>query len=139
MNASAADTDNDPDLNGFARRFVRDRLGCGCPEEVLARMEIDTLPGLTHLRVGGRLLVHVRACPCPDRLPHLLAGWLAEGVAQRDAQGFNRFRLVLSTDDEAAVRPVAEALFANLGGDDRRHLHLVKPAELGTLLPPAGA
>jgi len=137
MSASAPDTGNDPDLKGFARRFVRDRLGCGCPVEVLARMEIDTLPGLTRLRVGGRLLVHIRACPAPDRLPHRLAGWLADGVAQRDAQGFNRFRLVLVTDDEPAVRRIAEALSATLGDDDRRHLHLVKPAEPGPLLPAA--
>jgi hypothetical protein len=139
MCASAPDTGNDPDLTGFARRFVRDRLGCGCPEALLARMEIDPLPELTRLRVGGRLLVHIRICPGPDTLPHLLAGWLADGVAQRDAQGFNRFRLVLATDDEAAVRPVAEALFATLDGDDRRHLHLVQHTELDCLLPPADA
>jgi len=126
------------DLHAFTRLFVRERLGCGCPDELLDRIEIDARPGLpprTQLRVGGRLLVHVRACPEPSRLPHLLAGWLADGVAQRDVMGFNRFRLVLIVTDPDAVRPNAEALFASWGGDDRTHLHLLRSDEIGPLLP----
>jgi len=93
---------------------------------------------MTQMRVGGRLLVHIRVCHDPGELPHVLAGWLADGVMQRDVMGFNRFRLVLATTDPDAVRPDAEALFASLGGDERTHLHLVNPAEIAPLLPPPG-
>lgn len=128
-------------LHDFARHFVRERLGCGCPEELLARIDIDIgpePPPMIRMRVGGRLLVHIRVCPDPGRLPRLLAGWLADGVMQRDAMGFNRFRLVLATTDPDTVRADAEALFASLGGDERTHLHLVSLAEIAPLLPPPG-
>lgn len=127
-----------PDLAAPARRFVREALGCGCSDEVLASMAVSLRAGpspMTELKVGGRLLVHLRPCPAADRLPHLLAGWLNDGVAERDALGFNRFRLVLVGDQAEALRPLAEALFASQGGDDRTHLHLVSAGEAGPLAP----
>lgn len=126
------------DLAAPARRFVREALGCACSDEVLASMAVSLRAGpspMTELKVGGRLLVHLRPCPAADRLPHLLAGWLNEGVAERDALGFNRFRLVLVGDQAEALRPLAEALFASRGGDDRTHLHLVSAGDAGLLAP----
>lgn len=126
------------DLHTNARHFVRERLGCGCPDELLDHIEIETRTepeALTQLKVGGRLLVHVRPCPPRGELARALARWVADGVTQRDALAFNRFRLVLVLDDPDAMRARAESRFATLGVDEKTHLHLVSPADAGPLLP----
>ncbi len=128
-----------PDLAGAARRFVGEVLGCGCSDEILSRMAVSLRAAPSpwmELKVAGRLLVHLRACPTADHLPHLLAGWLNEGVAERDALGFHRFRLVLVSDRAGTLRSLADALFASLGSDDRTHLHLVTAGDAGLLAPP---
>lgn len=135
---------DDPRLTGelaaFARRFVREGLGCSCPEEVLDRIGIDAGdPALTRLRVGGRLLVHLIACPAWADPAPILPRRLAAGVAERDAGGFNRFRLVLATEEPARLRPAAEAAFASLGMDARTHLHVVTLAEAALLKPRVGS
>lgn len=126
------------DIHPHARHFVRDRLGCGCPDELLDHIEIEVRPepgAPTQLKVGGRLLVHIRMCPPLAELERALARWVADGVALRDALAFNRFRLVLVLDDPDAMRARAESRFAALGVDERTHLHLVTPADAGPLLP----
>lgn len=120
-----------------ARRFVRERLGCGCPDELLDRIEVDAMPraALTELRVGGRLLVHIRPCPAPEDLPPLLAAWIGAGVALRDRLGFNRFRLVLLAPAPDDRRRSVDACFAALDADQRTHLHLLRPEDAGPLAP----
>ncbi len=108
------------------RYFVRTILGCGCPEDVLEHIELEVRPGppaWRALRVGGRLLVHVRPAPEPDLAG--LEAWLATGVAERDGQGFNRFRLVLVAAEPETLRAAAEARLAAWGGDDRTHVHVI--------------
>ncbi len=125
------------DAHALARAFVRDRLGCGCPDALLDHIEIAFLSepeAMTRLKVGGRLLVHIRTCPARAELDRALPRWLAEGVALRDALAFNRFRLVLVADDPEAMRPASEAGFATWNADERTHLHLVTPADAGALL-----
>ncbi len=136
MPATTANHAASADPLAFARAFVRERLGCGCPDELLAHLGIERRPGgPTVLDVGGRLLVHLRACAGQEDLARGLAGWLAEGLARRDALGYNRFRLVLLVEDPDAIRPHAEALFASRAADARAHLHLLRPAEAAPLLP----
>ncbi|MCU0933440.1 MAG: hypothetical protein MUE86_03140 [Thiobacillaceae bacterium] len=125
-----------PDPFAFARAFVRESLGCGCPDELLAQLGIERRPGgPTVLSVGGRLLVHIRVCAREEDLERVLAGWLEEGLAQRDALGFHRFRLVLAAADPNALRARAEAWFATRSVDERTHLHLLRAAEAAPLLP----
>lgn len=120
-----------------ARRFVRERLGCGCPDELLDRIEIDAMPhgALTQLRLGGRLLVHIRPCPADEDVPRLLAAWIGAGVALRNRLGFNRFRLVLLTPAPDDRRQFVEACFAAMATDERTHLHLLRPEDAGPLRP----
>lgn len=129
------------DPHAQARDFVRDRLGCGCPNELLNQIEIEFPPGpesMTRLKVGGRLLVHIRKCPALADMDLTLPRWLSEGVALRDALAFNRFRLVLLADAPDAMRPLAEARFAAQGADERTHLHLVATAEAGSFFARSG-
>lgn len=114
-------------------RFVRDVLGCGCPNEVL--QSITTGRGrwvpaidaeITRLDVGGRLLVYIVEPAGAEPLTTAVSGALSAGLADRERHGFNRFRLVLATAEPASIEPAARATFdtAELP-DDRIHLHVV--------------
>lgn len=128
-----------PELLDFARRFVRETLGCGCPEELLERIEIRRLHApepVTELRVGGRLLVHLRPRPTESGLDDALTRWLDEGVELRDSLAYNRFRLVLIGPEPGPEPVAAESALAAPGVDERTHLHLVSPTQAGPLAPP---
>ncbi len=132
-----ADRPMNPDTAAFARRFVRDVLGCTCPDEVLERIEIDRRPGdppLTRIRVGGRLLIYLLAPPVPERAEGIVTRLLAEGLAERDAGGYNRFRLVLAAEAPAGLRAAAEAAFGSTRPDERTHLHVVEMGEAALLV-----
>jgi hypothetical protein len=118
--------------------FVRQTLGCGCPDSVFDSVRIDRAPLLPGgaqpawwIEIGGRLLIAV----CDDapglaaRLPEVFDA----ARTRRDATGFNRFRLVVvvtPATDSAAL----ERAFAPIGGaDDRLHLHPIEPARLPPL------
>lgn len=51
-----------------------------------------------------------------------LARWFAEDVADRDAAGLNRFRLVLGCHDAAALAPHARDIFALVVARDERNI-----------------
>ena len=123
------------------RDFVRHALGCGCPDEVLEDIRY-TPPRLVgahepgRLEVGGRLLVHL----LPIRGENDVAGYraaLERGLSQRDADGFNRLRLVLVASDRSALRAAAVAA-ATLGAektDERAHLHVMLSEQVPFLGP----
>ncbi|HSD62046.1 MAG TPA: hypothetical protein VLC55_14435 [Burkholderiales bacterium] len=112
------------------RVFIQEVLGCGCPEEVFRRVEtcgtsVDGI-AVTRIEVGGRLLVKVFDTDDAQRVGERLAGWAAEGVAERNTRGLNRVRIVIATARPAEMEPVARRAFAALAGsDDRTHLHVV--------------
>jgi len=113
--------------------FVRDVLGCACPDEVLRSITVDRgrlVPGLdaevTRLDVGGRLLVWVVPAAHLKSLPSVVAAAVAAGVEERDRRACHRFRLVLAAADPAAIdQPARDAFAACEQVDDRVHLHVV--------------
>jgi hypothetical protein len=122
-------------------RFVRDVLGCGCPEEILRSITVDRgrlVPGLdvevTRLDVGGRLLVWVVPAARLKPLPSVVAAAVPAGVEERDRRACHRFRLVLAAADPAAIdQPAREAFAACKQVDDRVHLHIVPLDEVRAL------
>lgn len=118
-----------PGWHSDLERFVRETLGCGCPEEVFAEIEDSGAGDPRRIAVGGRLLVYLVSPPHGALTPEQLEGYLVRGRQERDALGFNRFRLVIAvgerTGDPAGLGRAFEHLRA---GDDRLHLHLV-PAD----------
>src|SRR5512139_771544 len=82
-------------------RFVREVIGCNCPDEVFRRIEIQrgssavkACSANCELRIGGRLLIVVTSEPLARLAAHL-AEVVAEGKRARDELKFNRFRLVV--------------------------------------------
>jgi hypothetical protein len=120
-----------------AKHLVRDLLGCSCPDEVFADIDLRWR-GATRaldLRVGGRLLVHLR---WPVDIPTAeigLVSWLHEGRVTRDRDGLNRYRLVLALEPDTPSLVRLRQRFAQLRGDDERlHLHLLSPLALTGLV-----
>jgi hypothetical protein len=119
-------------------RFVRDELGCDCPAQVFEHVDVvhahtafSDLPGDYLLRIGGRLLVLVVLAPSWRPLAGVLGELFERGRAERDAEGFNRFRLVVATEDpQSATRELGAILKQFPLADDRLHLHAVSPAQL---------
>jgi hypothetical protein len=125
-------------MRSAVERLVRDRLGCSCPEAVFARIGLDYRGGSppeVDLRIGGRLLVHLRRPGAAPDAEAALPEWLARGRDTRDAEGLNRFRLVLGLAADSADVERLQARFRTLSGGDRRlHLHLLPPDELDEVL-----
>ncbi len=123
------------------RRFVRDGLGCTCPDAVLRSIEVeanpavfaDLGPGTQLIKVGGRLLVLVVRMADGGDLSQRLAEWFARGRALREREGWNRFRLVVAAADPAGAGPILTKAFDDLGLDDRLHLHVIAARELPDL------
>jgi hypothetical protein len=122
--------------------FVRKTLGCKCPDEVFASIEVTPLQvagfpsPVTRLLVGNRLLIYI-IDPLPtERLAELVATLTARGRAERDSGGYNRFRLVIGAEDHARVTRAIEAGFKSAAaGDERLHLHVVATSALPILDP----
>jgi hypothetical protein len=110
-------------------RFVRETLGCGCPDEVFGDLRVEPAGDgyEAAIHVGGRLLVLLlRAADgvTQQRFARAVAG----GIARRDKEGYNRLRLVVVTDRQETA--AIEAAFSPLlDGHDRVHLHVVSAAE----------
>ena len=93
-----------------ARRFVKETLGCRCPDDVFNRIEQEEvhssgpgMPGRTRLLIGRRLLIYIWKVDETQILERYLPGIVHSGMRERDMQGYNRFRLVLSTSDPAKL------------------------------------
>jgi hypothetical protein len=122
-------------------RFVRDTLGCRCPDEVLRSISVAIDQNDGHCRfvrlvVGSRLLVYI--CRTAENCaPATAARVLAHrGRTDRDAHGYNRFRLVLAPDDRSMFRAAEDAFAGAMEGDDRMFLHALSPHDLPDLTAP---
>jgi hypothetical protein len=118
----------DPELVAF----VRDVLGCGCPDDVVDRMVVEVSPvGEPGLDVGGRLLVRVLGSVDPDRLVTTFRDDVIRLRAERDGRGFNRLRMVVAHPDHDELGPALETTLRTIvGADDRVHVHAIEPGAL---------
>ena len=120
------------------KRLVRSELGCACPDHVFERIEIFPassgfagLPGDHLIAVGNRLLLLVISSSTWQEVVDQLEHLCASGRQLRDAQGFNRFRMVVAVPEVAVARAALAAHFdAAVDHDDRMHLHVIRPEVL---------
>jgi hypothetical protein len=118
-------------------RFVREVIGCNCPDEVFRHIEvqrgssaINTCSADCELRIGGRLLIVVTSEPVPKLSSHL-AEVIREGKQVRDKSKFNRFRLVVQTQNAAEEREkLLRAFEAVPDKDERTHVHVLEHGEV---------
>jgi len=112
--------------------FIRETLGCTCPDEVLERIDCRAdvnLPGGIQLdyriNVGGRLLIFILRIERFHSIATILPQLVSAGIKDRDNAGFNRFRLVLLTDTPDRLSAKAFDIFKSLPTDEKTHLHLI--------------
>jgi hypothetical protein len=109
--------------------FVKQSLGCNCPEEVFSYIECSSdIPcsGIVldmRINVGNRLLIYIVTVNDPDSLRRMLPVLVTAGKKERDGAGFNRFRLVLAADDISKITKEAEKIFNSLNEDEKIYLH----------------
>jgi hypothetical protein len=109
--------------------FVKQTLGCSCPDEVFSFIECRSdIPcsGIVldmKINVGNRLLVYVVTVNEPDSLVHILPALVTAGKKERDGAGFNRFRLALAADDISSIEKEAGKIFRSLNEDEKVYLH----------------
>ena len=120
-------------LHGPIERFVREKLGCQCPDAMFRHIGVEKCPaGFGNwplgrlINVGDRLLILVLQSDEPDVMRRFLGGLLQEGRRLRESHGFNRFRLVIATNDAGLMETSLRKDFGRLEGiDERLHLHVI--------------
>jgi hypothetical protein len=123
------------------KEFVRETLGCQCPDSVFDIIEYtnnklldgNSLIGDT-VNVGNRLLIYIIHTNEPSQILDNLTDLVRSGIAERDSKGFNRFRLVVATDDIEMMKVNIESEFVKLDEiDDRVHLHIIEKSSFNGL------
>jgi hypothetical protein len=120
------------------KRFVREVVGCNCPDEVFQRLQVK--PGSSaitscsadyEIDVGGRLLIVLSSEPVQGFSQARLEKVMAEGRTARDARKFNRFRFIVQANIAPEARREFLELFEQLAAkDEKTHLHVIGKEEV---------
>ena len=133
---------SETDVNKAAiEKFVREGLGCTCPDEVFRSISVEQNPEAFSdlhkghlLTIGGKLLVYLVETDDWASVAVNLEQIIRLGREKRDAGEFNRFRLVVSTPDIKPARQILMRQFEALTGlDEKLHLHVITPDRLPEL------
>jgi hypothetical protein len=125
-----------PSQNRSIAKFVREALGCQCADDAFRSITIDdgrTTDGsirFARIVVGDRLLVYVVPPTGENRGATLVPALAQLGRQERDNKGYNRFRLVITSEDADLFPPAADLFRDCAGQDDKAHLHIVLRKEL---------
>jgi hypothetical protein len=107
---------------------------------VEAEAAADGTMRFTRLAIGGRLLIYVLGAPSADSLPGRVRELARRGLRERDAMGYNRFRLaVTAVEVEGLEGIVSEAFGQAAGTDGKAHAHVVPSHAVPCALLPAQA
>jgi hypothetical protein len=118
------------------KTFVRQTLGCGCPEEVFeyidcqSNITLNDIVLRNRINIGNRLLIYIVEVHNIDSLKHVLPILIEMGKKERDNSKFNRFRLVLASDNIDETKKVADDIFKTIEKDEKIHLHIIIKTDL---------
>ena len=118
--------------NKAIAEFVRNTLGCNCPEEVFRYIDCRTVVNIDEsmlpaceINIGNKLLIFATAIDDVDSLMSVLSKLVRAGINKRDEKKFNRFRLVLLTAGASYLAEQASEIFNSLAADEKVHLHVI--------------
>jgi len=123
------------DINRKIKEFVRDKMGCKCPDEVFEHVEVEKDLKLGYfdinykINVGNRLLIYVvdgEKCNSEE-----IQNIVNKGVKERDERNFNRFRLVLIMDEMNEEK--CQKLIEIVEKIEKAHIHFVKKSDVSVL------
>lgn len=123
--------------------FVRQVLGCRCPEKVFEYVDVKSHVRLHNgilvrniINIGNTLLIYIVEADGSNFVKNNLPALLQAGKDERDRMGFNRFRLVLALEEADGIRENTERTFLLFPGKDEKiHLHIVNRDALSALTP----
>ena len=112
--------------------FVKNTLGCGCPEKVFEKIDVSKLLTVEHEKeiarivVGDTLLIYIiNPEPSGNFVDSVESIGLA-GKNDRDTNNYNRFRLVVSGfEDDVQQEKVSERFSKSFNTDEKMHIHFV--------------
>lgn len=117
--------------------FVRSILGCKCPDEVFESIAVaraatpDAALPCTRLVIGNRLLIYIHETQSARATTAAVSKLAKQGLAERDAKQYNRYRLVIVADYPIELLTAAGTSFASVAGtDERAHLHVLATDQL---------
>jgi hypothetical protein len=117
--------------------FVRGTLGCKCPDEVFESITILRAPTPTaatphtRLLIGERLLIDVFETHTVKDTAAAVTALARQGLLERDAKQYNRYRLVIASDYPTELLSAARTGFDSVVGTDHRaHLHILATDQL---------
>jgi hypothetical protein len=120
-------------------RFVKEILGCQCPDEVFEHIEWEPMEplrdmGAQSLILGKRLLLFIWETNDVSLIRSNLPAMLSFGRRERDRRKLKRFRTVIATDDVDGLGSFACTLFDHATElDERVHLHVVHVKEVAAI------
>lgn len=125
-------------LRARIERFVRETLGCACPEEVFRdimcvhEVSLNETLSLRHkIAIGNRLLIYVFTADDRNLVMDALPELVLIGKDERERRGYARLRLVIASDHPDTISgPVEKAFNALDSSDDNIHLHIIHAHDL---------
>ena len=116
------------------KKFVINELGCNCPSEVFNIIErqkdiqLDQNINLNYrINIGNRLLIYIMEINDKEFLRQNLLKIVAHGIDERNKNNFNRFRLVIISNDIDEMNKSGQRLLNTiLKMDQKVHLHIVR-------------
>jgi len=124
--------------NNMIKSFVINKLGCNCPPEVFNIIEwqndvqIDDNIILNYkINIGNRLIIYIIDVEDAKFINDNLLKVIKIGIGERNDNNFNRFRLVITSNNIAEIGSIAQNVFNQLNIDDQKiHLHLIKKTDI---------
>jgi hypothetical protein len=118
--------------NEAIKAFTREILGCDCPEEVFDKIvceedvKINSELRLSYkINIGDKLLIYILELEQRSELGSELPKLIEAGEKERNDRGFNRFRLVLVSENPDVIQDDAHKLFGQIEKDEKIHLHII--------------
>lgn len=118
--------------NDKLKVFVKNTLGCGCPEKVFEKVDVGTHLAdgyekeITRIVVGDTLLIYILRPELYDNLVDGVAAIGLAGKADRNTNDYNRFRLVVSgLEDDVQQAKVSDRFSELFSDDEKMHIHFV--------------
>ena len=120
------------------KSFVINKLGCNCPAEVFNIIKWqkdvpidDNIILNYHINIGNRLLIYIIGIDDAIFLSDNLSKLIKLGIDERNSNNFNRFRLVIISNNITEIDSIAQNSFNKLNIDDHKvHLHVMEKTDV---------
>jgi len=125
--------------NESIKNFVRNILGCTCPDNVFEQIDDQQVssnisPHTRSITIGGKLLLYIWEVGSPNQLEEGIPAILAAGKEARNELGLNRFRAILVTGDPSTIKSRADLCFSQFSDlDEKMHLHVISRQGLAAI------